>query len=699
VGEVFIPAKVDKQGKRFGFVKYRDVQDAKELLRSISNIWIDSFKIRINLSKFSKQYDHGEGKRVETIAAKPGNSGDGKTTQGRSFKSALVDDDAGRRKTWGVVTPVGVPEVVWEVEVEEERLRKLEGAYVGYLVENRDIHSIQNNLRMDGYNGVNVTAMGHLMVLMWSERVGEVKEVVETVGWWCSLFEKVIPWSPELVSNQRVAWLSCYGVPLHAWGMDLFRALAFKFGRFIETDEPTLMFKRCDVAKIKILTSQKQLIDSSMAVKVLGKKFEIRVMEEVGGGEQHGGRGVLRGVEVWQEDEVSRASGDGASFQAVVEGFSETGSDADVSESCQVLLGLEKHGGNQTTTTGSIKAIEFATAEQADFAPNNLGNFIGVSGELVNSDGDKGEDIVVESAELVGRVEGVQTGGVGGTHVDEVSNEEGREDQGECGEVGRVGLGSAQENFNRVPVTNVTNVEEGCLEQFGNKDKPKVLRTRKGDLVIIGPSNTVSDCQVQAAVKKIKSRAEKHSTHRKNSNNNTNPIPPSNKFQKFADVIPPQNRPGRRKKVGRQHQAKSTGEQQSASDSIHNSEDTQPLIPRCTSNVPQEFQLEVVLTGETIVAATMESELAVQPAHHEGSGLATLLGQEEDAGQINRDSGVEIPNRQQEEAMKILAIQKTVGVTVQESEDDHVNRMVVMEARDKAEKVDWEMNRVTTVSQ
>jgi hypothetical protein len=119
------------------------------------------------------------------VVAKPISSRDGKTPQGRSFKSALIDADEVRRKTGGVaevVTPVVVPEVVWEVEVEEDRLMKLEGAYVGYLVEDRDIQAIQNNLRMDGYNGLNVTAMGHLMVLLWSDRVGEVKEVVETVG-------------------------------------------------------------------------------------------------------------------------------------------------------------------------------------------------------------------------------------------------------------------------------------------------------------------------------------------------------------------------------------------------------------------------------------------------------------------------------------------------------------------------------------
>ncbi|MCI31071.1 hypothetical protein A2U01_0052282, partial [Trifolium medium] len=57
VGEVYIPLKVDKQGRRFGFVKFRDVVDAIELLRSLSNIWIGSFKLRINLSKFSRRID------------------------------------------------------------------------------------------------------------------------------------------------------------------------------------------------------------------------------------------------------------------------------------------------------------------------------------------------------------------------------------------------------------------------------------------------------------------------------------------------------------------------------------------------------------------------------------------------------------------------------------------------------------------
>jgi hypothetical protein len=148
---------VDKQGKRFGFVKFREVGDEKELLRRISNIWIDSFRIRINLSKFSRRSDvsQREGKQVPVVSA------DGKTRGGsfkddRSFKSVLIEKE-GRNKG-GVGANTGVEaaslkgamvsmatEVVWEVEVEEERMSKLEGAYVGFMTEDRDVHTIQNN--------------------------------------------------------------------------------------------------------------------------------------------------------------------------------------------------------------------------------------------------------------------------------------------------------------------------------------------------------------------------------------------------------------------------------------------------------------------------------------------------------------------------------------------------------------------------
>jgi hypothetical protein len=111
-----------------------------------------------------------------------------------------------------------------------------------------------------------------MKVLISSSVEGEVKEIANSVGWWCTVFEKFEEWSPSWVSNQRVVWLNCYGVPLHVWGEALFRSLGFKFGTYIETDIPTNNMTRVDVAKIKVATDASKLIDSSISVSVLDKK-------------------------------------------------------------------------------------------------------------------------------------------------------------------------------------------------------------------------------------------------------------------------------------------------------------------------------------------------------------------------------------------------------------------------------------------
>jgi RNA recognition motif-containing protein len=218
VGEVFIPAKVDKQGKRFGFVKFREVQDAKELLRMLSNIWIDSFKLRINLSKFGRRTEprqsEVEQKKVVSEGSTEIRHGGGQIQTGKSFRGALLEEVGGTKIPVGVDERVCVvektkTEVVWEVEVDEERLMNLEGAYVGFLVDDREVQSLQNNLRMEGYQSVRVNVLRYRKILLWSDKAGEVKELLETVGWWCSLFEKVVSWSPELVANDRVTLLRC----------------------------------------------------------------------------------------------------------------------------------------------------------------------------------------------------------------------------------------------------------------------------------------------------------------------------------------------------------------------------------------------------------------------------------------------------------------------------------------------------------
>jgi hypothetical protein len=225
--------------------------EATKLLRCISDIWFGTFKLRVNRARFLKNADpvpkqvHANLKPVETEVG----------VVGRSFKGVLVGASREEVRIISSTVPAQVEDtprqpIVWEVEVEEEVLAMLEGAYVGYLAEDKEAHILQNQFRMNGFHNLKVSSLGFAKILLWSDKVGEVKEVVETVGWWCSLFERLVPWSPLLTSNNRATWIKCFGIPLHAWGNDLFRAVAFKYGRFIEVDEQSKNMLRCDFARI-----------------------------------------------------------------------------------------------------------------------------------------------------------------------------------------------------------------------------------------------------------------------------------------------------------------------------------------------------------------------------------------------------------------------------------------------------------------
>ncbi|MCI10368.1 hypothetical protein A2U01_0031461 [Trifolium medium] len=88
------PEDVDKQGRRFGFVKFRDVGDVIELLRSLSNIWIRSFKLRINLSKFSRRNDPEQKEESQKWVFRSVGGGGVRGLGAKSFKEVVVVDDA-----------------------------------------------------------------------------------------------------------------------------------------------------------------------------------------------------------------------------------------------------------------------------------------------------------------------------------------------------------------------------------------------------------------------------------------------------------------------------------------------------------------------------------------------------------------------------------------------------------------------------
>jgi hypothetical protein len=699
---VYIPDKRDKQGRRFGFVKYRDIVDAREQLDLISNIWVGSFRLRVNLSRFAK---YSPRKEVTEKVAEVGKGKTGARVEvgsavrgGRTFKEMVAKGPTGvnhgKKPVVQKEDDVGSSEVVWEVEVEPTALVKLKGAYVGFLSEAKDHLDIQRNFTMDGYPNIRVAPLGYLKVLITSSVEGEVQGVVGVVGWWCTLFERFEEWSPNWVSNQRTTWLCCFGVPLHAWGTALFRMVGFKFGRFIDTDLDTKNMSRVDVAKIRIATNSPVVIDSVISVLVLGKKFVIRVVEDVGGVEERSFSCSGNEVHNLNDRSCNDSNEEGSLVAMDVQGSVEEG-DSDWSESRQGVLGdaCQESGKGED---GLLLSNEGQKDLVSGSAPIFLGNFSG--GELIEVN-----DSVVEKVDVSLEF---------GRAIVMVQQETDRRLEG-------VLLGDGHVSNALVPLQSVG--PECCNHVVGPMTlQPKTLRTKKGDIVLssnkgggtCNASESTKICTLGPGLRSptfslpvpksrgpngIISQSNNHSdsfssipieTKRdrtKSVSKKQFPFPPGNFLYKFHEATKAGHKAKRKKRGIHLHQPVDSN----SSDPIEVSEEV------CQRNYYSDLggiELEVVLPssggGEK---ARSESELPlpiVSSVCSGNSGLAGVLG-------VSLPLQSEVPfsgglvEKARGDAYHIIDIQEDVGMNFHGQGDEDVDRGMRLEGRDRALKHDW----------
>jgi hypothetical protein len=287
VSDVYIPNKVDKRGRRFGFVKFKDVRDEAALSKSLEEVWCDNVKLWVNRARF------GKGEEKVKSAPKPGFSllkKDGEDTSVKddvSFKSMLVGNKSGgevtvqggekkkfRLNSVGDLAPL-------ELQVCDNTWKELSMSKVAFLRNTVDFHAVADRLALDRNHEVKARQMGGNMVLLQSPCEGELAEVLKcNKQWFDHCFSKVISWKPNMLSESREIWIQVFGLPLHAWDENSFKRLAGRFGVFLDFDEATIEKQRLDVARVKLRTLRRGVIDTVIQLLVMGEFFDVWVVEE-----------------------------------------------------------------------------------------------------------------------------------------------------------------------------------------------------------------------------------------------------------------------------------------------------------------------------------------------------------------------------------------------------------------------------------
>ncbi|WJX81141.1 hypothetical protein P8452_64061 [Trifolium repens] len=316
----------------------------------------------VKRARFGKEDQKEESPVMKTVLPRRRVAMNVKVIEGVSFKSLLLKG----RETPGVVDERVEGEgkknrlhcvndlAPLQIHVCDSTLKELEGSKVGLLKNSVDLLSFQERLMLEGIHEIKATNMGGNLVLLQGSCAGELEEVMRcNKVWWDKCFSKIIPWSPNLVSESRETWIQIFGIPLHAWDESCFKSVAGRFGVFLDFDEATIAKHRLDMARVKLRTVRRVLIDTVVQLSVMGSTFDVWVVEErcgcgdegrveeVGSNENSGRSSMNSGAEVWQGEKG--------------EVFSDSTTDSDKSE-YQVEVDLQQKGGSKVGTVAGPSA-------------------------------------------------------------------------------------------------------------------------------------------------------------------------------------------------------------------------------------------------------------------------------------------------------------------------------------------------------
>ncbi|GKU89448.1 hypothetical protein SLEP1_g3583 [Rubroshorea leprosula] len=322
VFDIYCPNRRSRNGTRFGFVRFLEVKDRKELERKLDQIWVNDMKLWVNSPRYDVEKIRSKQRRISgegtsqlqahnyVEAREEKISGERMPQkQKRSYAEVVKDNqrkrfceedntqnqsiqersnsrirfgphnreprkrwqEKGRREDW-----VGM-----EYNINPEEYSWLKGCYVGTVYSIDMVRNLQEKFYMEGYFSCKIVAMGGRLVLLDCEDKEELKDLVEMAAEWLGQwFEKVCPWTPETVANERFVWMRCQWAPLNVWGADFFQKMGSSWGKFICLDDSTSKKKRFDIARFLISTPISNSISVLRRIKINGIIYNIKFTEE-----------------------------------------------------------------------------------------------------------------------------------------------------------------------------------------------------------------------------------------------------------------------------------------------------------------------------------------------------------------------------------------------------------------------------------
>lgn len=227
VREVFIPNNRNKTGRRYGFARFKGVEDVHYLERKLDNVVYGGLRMFVNTPKFgrnrtqqpkseSKQSMYAEHRGTEARWPRQMQK---RMIQG-SYTEVVSGNQRGTRTRRAVVTENCSNEGSWSsvyLEVLETGINWLKEAWVGRLKNLAMFDKAEDDVYWDDGEDIDLKYLGDDMVLILGLTDERAKKMMaeENEGG-ATPFHSLEKWSPKLRTGYRLTWVSCWGIPLQA---------------------------------------------------------------------------------------------------------------------------------------------------------------------------------------------------------------------------------------------------------------------------------------------------------------------------------------------------------------------------------------------------------------------------------------------------------------------------------------------------
>ncbi|KAH1138609.1 hypothetical protein GYH30_028210 [Glycine max] len=288
VREIFIPKHRNKEGRRYGFVRYKGVSSASYMERKLDNIIVGGLKLHVNIPKYgrgkeekeltaAKQRGHKEGDNLRcSMAAEPNTK--------RSYAEVVTshaENKERRRRTSSLTMAHGRTQSSIILDISEEAKKRYADTWVGRLKRQQVFERVEDELSWILGSEVSPKYLRDDMVLLIGLSDTKAQELIkEETNHGTSAFYGLEKWNSKTKPGNRLIWVQCWGIPLVVWSIDHLRKIVAAVGDLVEIDDDFEDMQRLDRARVLVRTPWTPTVEHIVIAQIDGDVHKISIVEE-----------------------------------------------------------------------------------------------------------------------------------------------------------------------------------------------------------------------------------------------------------------------------------------------------------------------------------------------------------------------------------------------------------------------------------